>query len=147
MPLSKCPRCEELFDKTTSLVCVGCVEDEERDHETVRDLISEHSELSAEGVAELSGVDLKCVLRMLDTGKIASIQLGEEVECGRCGAPAISAAKRLCESCLEKLNQEMNKTKKSIQIAGKKRVEVGGYTNSSDGYTSSSDRVSKRRER
>ena len=132
MPLSKCPRCEELFDKTTNLVCLGCVEDEERDHETVRDLLGEHSELNAEGVAELSGVDLKCVLRMVDTGKVASITLGEEAECGRCGAPAISAAKRLCESCLEKLNKEMNKTKKSIQIAEKKSVEVGGYTNASD---------------
>lgn len=132
MPLSKCPRCEQLFDKSTRLVCVGCVEDEESDHEKVRDLIAENSDLNAEAVAELSGVDLKCVLRMVDTGKVASITLGEEAVCGRCGAKAISAAKRLCEACLEKLNREMVKTKRSIQIAEKKRVEVGGYTNASD---------------
>lgn len=132
MPLSKCPRCEELFDKTTNIICGGCAEDEEKDHEIVRDLLGQQGELNAEGVAELSGVDIKCVLRMLDTGKVASITLGEEAKCGRCGAPAISATKRLCEPCLEKLNTEMNKTKRSIQIAEKKRPEVGGYTNSSD---------------
>lgn len=132
MPLSKCPRCEELFDKTTNLVCTECVEDEERDHEIVRDLLAQQGELNAEGVAELSGVDIKCVLRMLDTGKVASITLGEEATCGRCGAPAISATKRLCEPCLEKLNTEMNKNRRSIQISEKKRPEVGGYTNSSD---------------
>lgn len=132
MPLSKCPRCEDLFDKTTNLVCAECLDAEEKDHETVRDLLGEQSELNAAAVAELSGVDLKCVLRMVDMGKVASITLGEEATCGRCGAPAISATKRLCEPCLEKLDLEAIATKRNIQIAEKKNPEVGGYTNASD---------------
>lgn len=129
MPLTKCPRCESLFDKVSFPVCRGCAEDEERDYEIVRDAVQDHPDLNAEGVAELTGVDLKCVMRMLDAGRIANIQIGMKVECGRCGKPAISMAKRLCQSCLDKLNREMMETKQKIRLnAPKKNVEIGGYT-------------------
>lgn len=131
MPLTKCPRCETLFDKTSSPLCRGCIDEEEKDYELIRSTIDENPDLNAEGVAEVSGVDLKCVMRMLDTGKIAAIRIGEKVECGRCGAPAISVSQRLCQSCLNKLNREMIETKKKINIDTfkKKDVEVGGYSN------------------
>ena len=35
----------------------------------------------------------------------------ESATCGRCGAPAISASKKLCHSCLEELNQNVMKQK------------------------------------
>lgn len=129
MPLTKCPRCGTLFDKISFPVCRGCTEDEEQDYEVIRDAVQEHPELNAEAVAELTGVDLKCVMRMLDAGRIANIQIGAKVECGRCGAPAISMAKRLCQGCLDKLNREMMETKQKIRLdSRKKNVEIGGYT-------------------
>lgn len=128
MPLSKCPRCDNLYNKTEDMVvCAGCRADEEQDYETVRETLEEKPDLNAQQVAELSGVAVNCVLRMLETGVITSeaTLLGENIRCGRCGGKAISATKRLCQACLEKLNQEVARTQKSIKIAVKKTTEVG----------------------
>ena len=130
MALAKCPRCDELFDKITTQVCLQCVEDEDRDIDTVREAVQNNPDLNAEGVAKLTGVAVDCVLRMMDTGTITSVTFGEAIECGRCGAPAISATKRLCQKCLEALNSEMTSAKKKIKIEEKKQVEVGRYSSS-----------------
>jgi len=81
--------------------------------------------LNAEELAEKSGVSFECVLRMLEQGRISSPTLSEPIKCGRCGAPAISLTKKLCASCLQKLNQQMVDAKRSIQLAEKKPVEPG----------------------
>lgn len=127
MALAKCVRCDKMFNKLSSPVCVDCQKEEDADFERIRDVLAENPDLNAEGVAELSGVDMECVLRMLDQGLISNISLGEAVKCGRCGAPAISVTKRLCQSCLEKLNREMANAQKSIKMGQKKKTEVGEY--------------------
>ncbi len=101
--------------------------EEEADYEKVRAVIDEHPDLSSEAVAELSDVSLKLVLRMLDQGLVTNTSLsGGSATCGRCGAPAISASKKLCHSCLEKLNQNVMKQKQKVAIAQSKEVEIGG---------------------
>ena len=130
MALAKCPRCEELFDKISTQVCLKCLEDEDRDIDTVREAVQNNPDMNAEAVAELTGVSVSCVLRMMDTGTITSVNLGESIDCGRCGAPAISATKRLCQACLEALNSEMSSAQKQIKIDEKKQVEVGRYSSS-----------------
>jgi len=130
MALAKCPRCEELFDKISTQVCLKCLEDEDRDIDTVREAVQNNPDMNAEAVAELTGVSVSCVLRMMDTGTITSVNLGESIDCGRCGAPAISATKRLCQVCLEALNSEMSSAQKQIKIDEKKQVEVGRYSSS-----------------
>lgn len=130
MPLSKCPRCEKLFDKTSTAVCSKCREDEEADFDLIRSTLDDSPELNAEQVAEVSGVAIDCVLRMLDTGLISNITLneGETFKCGRCGAPAISATKKLCQPCLEKLNQEMAESRRKVQLGDRKQVQLGEYS-------------------
>lgn len=130
MALAKCPRCDELFDKISTQVCLKCVDDEEKDIDSVRAAVQDNPNMNAEAVSELTGVAVSCVLRMMDTGTISSITFGEKVECGRCGAPAISATKRLCQACLEALNSEMASAQKQIKIDEKKQVEVGRYSSS-----------------
>ena len=49
----------------------------------------------------------------------------ESVRCGRCGAPAISLSKKLCEGCLQELNSEIARSRSKIQLPGKKDVELG----------------------
>lgn len=128
MPLSKCPRCQKLFDKVTIAVCPPCRDDEEADFDLIRATLNDSPDLNAEQVAEVSGVAIDCVMRMLDTGLIANISLGEAATCGRCGAPAISATKKLCQACLEKLNQEVAETRKKVQLGDKKKVQLGEYS-------------------
>lgn len=130
MPLAKCPRCEELFDKISTQVCLQCADDENRDIDTVREAVQNNPDINAEGVAELTGVEVSCVLRMMDAGTVTSVTFGESIECGRCGAPAISSTKRLCQKCLEALNTEVSSAQKSIKQEEKKKVEVGRYSSS-----------------
>ncbi len=105
MPLSKCPRCEKLFDKSNTAVCPKCREAEEADFDLIRVTLDDSPQLNADQVAEVSGVAIGCVMRMLDTGGVANKKLSEGVKCTRCGAEAISATKKLCRPCLDKLNQ------------------------------------------
>lgn len=130
MPLTKCLRCEKLFNKTTSGVCPQCTSDEDADFDTIRACLDENPEVNAETIAEMTGVDIKCVLRMIDTGSITTVSLSaSDIKCGQCGSPAISASKKLCQSCLEKLNQKMLQARKTISIDEKKDVQVGEYSN------------------
>lgn len=129
MPLSKCVRCEKLFNKSTSPVCPQCMPDETADMDLVRECMDQNPEVNAEMVAEMTGVDMKCVLRMIDAGSISNVSLsGADTKCGQCGAPAISASKKLCQSCLEKLNQKMMQARKGIQMEQKKKIQVGEFS-------------------
>jgi len=101
------------------------MEDEEKDYDKIREVLTKNNDLSAEQVAEESDVSIECVLRMLDEGLIANIAINQNVKCGMCGAPAISISKRLCQGCLEKLNAQVATTQQRVKLGDRKRVEVG----------------------
>lgn len=125
MALSTCPRCDKLFNKGDAVVCPVCLPDEEDDYERVRQALQDNPEMSAEDLAGAADIELKCILRFLEDGRIETTAANKTVVCGRCGAPAISLSKRLCESCLQKLNAELTMQQGEIQLTKKKRVEVG----------------------
>lgn len=104
--LAKCARCDKLFNKIVSEVCNNCQPDEDRDFSLVQDVLARDQTLNAEQVAEEAGVSLDCVLRMLREGRIDRVTEEKSVSCGRCGAPAISMSKRLCQRCLANLDRE-----------------------------------------
>lgn len=125
MPLASCARCGRMFNKTSISVCAVCLPDEEADRDKVREALAEDDSLNVEAVAEVTGVDLEVVQRMMKDGIItaATMDIGE-VKCGRCGKPAISAAKRLCQECLDKMNQEVAQAQAKIQLGAKKSVQI-----------------------
>ena len=114
MALSKCVRCEKLFDRAQSPVCQACAPDEERDRELVRDALTRYGALNADEICQITDVDRRCVERMLDEGVIADQTTSAEFKCGRCGRPAISAAKRICQACLSKMNRTIQETKQDL---------------------------------
>lgn len=126
MPLAKCVRCKKMFNKEASAVCGTCQPEEDADHEKVRHAIAQTPSLNAEQVADLTKVDLACVKRMLDAGMIVAAATLEGIVCGMCGAPAISASKRLCQACLDKLNMQMAKARSEIRLGSQKTPEIGG---------------------
>jgi len=130
--LSTCPRCEKLFNKGDAVVCSSCLPVEEDDYERVRQTLQESPELSAENVAEAAEIDLACILRFLHEGRIETTAANSTVVCGRCGASGISLSKRLCESCLQKLNAELTSQQGQINLTKKKRVEVGSNFNANN---------------
>lgn len=109
MALTKCPRCEKLFNKSDYLqypVCNACIDDEQKDYEKIRKILEENGNISAIEISEKSGIPLEVILRMCDQGWFETQEQGEFIYCGRCGGPAISRSKRLCESCLTQLQRE-----------------------------------------
>ena len=116
MALAKCPRCDIMFNKLNSAVCPKCLPEEEEEYDKIRDIISGNEEWTAEALAETAGVQHSVVLRMLEQGIIANISI-ESIRCGRCGAPAISASKKLCQECLGDLDKQMAAAARSIKSA------------------------------
>ncbi len=128
MPLAKCDRCEKLFAKTDNPICPKCGPDEERDHEAVRTCLNDHPNLSAEAISEMTGVAIKCVMRMIDQGLVTNSIFTGAVKCGKCGAPAISASKKLCNACLEEMNRRVAKQRGQLEQHAAKSVRVGEHT-------------------
>lgn len=129
MPLSQCARCQKIFDKGRSPVCPKCQTDEDLDYDKIRAVLDKFPTLNAEQTAVEAGVDVQCVLRMLEEGLIANISQSDVIKCGRCGSPAISKNKKLCQACLEKLNAQAASAQSKIKLRIKKDVQVGEYLN------------------
>jgi hypothetical protein len=128
MPLAKCPRCSRIFNKENSSVCPQCQAAEEADYKLVREALEEHPNLTPEQVSELTGVELSCILRLLDEGRIASrpeVEGEKKAVCSRCGAPAISPSIRLCKACLQELNAEIALAQASIKLNKRKKINLG----------------------
>lgn len=129
MPLASCGRCGKMFNKVNTNVCPGCVEAEEADFEKIREVISRNETLNVEQVADEAGVDITVVRRVIGEGRVAQVSMGEVPKCGKCGAPAISITKKLCQACLERLNAEVSKAQSQIKLAKKKETQLGAYDN------------------
>jgi ribosomal protein L37E len=128
MPLNKCARCGKLFTKVKNPVCPKCEPGEEADYELIRQALEETPNQTAEQLASTTEVALPCVMRLVDDGRVATAPTGK-IRCGRCGAPAISMSKKLCEACLHKLESEVARAQAGIKLTKKKGVEVGTAMN------------------
>lgn len=125
--LSKCPRCGRIFSTIQALVCRRCEADEEADYVKIGKTIEETPGLTVEQTAAAAAVDLDCVLRMLDQGRLQNANLADPVPCGQCGAPAINVRLRLCVACLAKMDmkcavaiRELRETLAACNKAGSK---------------------------
>ncbi len=94
---------------------------EESDFVRIRDVLAEDPKLTAEEVASRAQVTVACVLRMLDEGLIASRREDADAQCGRCGAPALSARQRLCASCLVDLDKQLSMELNEARLLKKQR--------------------------
>ncbi|MCX8064446.1 MAG: hypothetical protein N3G21_04660 [Candidatus Hydrogenedentes bacterium] len=109
MALAKCPRCNKIFDRISQsqyLVCRECEEEERCDFEKIRDLLQKEGNLNALQISEMLNISVDVILRMVEQGLIEKEEQKNSVYCGRCGKPAISRSKRLCEACLVDLQRE-----------------------------------------
>ncbi len=107
--LASCARCNRLFTRINYAVCPTCQEVERADFDKIRDILAQNPGLTLEQLAEQAGVSAACVMRMIETG-IARMETINELDppiCGMCGAPAISYSKRICESCLNRLDSQV----------------------------------------
>ena len=129
MSLAKCVRCKKMFNKIKTPVCPSCVPKEEAEFDIIRSTLRDNPDMNIQGISKLSGVDEDVIQRMLKEGLISSSALNESTKCGMCGQPAISAAKKLCQACLDKLNTEVTKAQASVRLGSKKDAEAGEFLN------------------
>lgn len=127
MPLAACPRCKKMFDKGRSKVCSKCQADEDEDFDKIRTALELNPNMNAEQTAVEADVTVACVMRMQETGMITNVSFSESAKCGKCGAPAISINKKLCQACLEKLNAEVALAQSKIKLKEKKEVQVSEF--------------------
>ncbi|HIJ65782.1 MAG TPA: hypothetical protein HPP77_07500 [Candidatus Hydrogenedentes bacterium] len=125
MPIATCPRCKRVFDKGSIPVCPKCESDEQSDYERIREVLERLPHLNAEEIALEADIDRDTVLRMLEQGLIQNVSINQQIKCGRCGAPAISISKRLCQACLEKMNAEAALAQSKVKLPPKKSAQVG----------------------
>jgi hypothetical protein len=128
MPLASCVRCNKMFNKVKMSVCPGCEEAEEADQEKIRLVIEKDDTLNVEQVAIEADVDVSVVQRMVKEGSVTRVDLSLDVKCGKCGAPAISMSKKLCQACLDKLNTQVSKAQAGIKLGQKKDAQIGTYS-------------------
>ena len=129
MPLSSCVRCKKIFNKTDVPVCADCLPAEEADRKKVEEVVAGDGSLTVEQVSKMAEVDVAVVSRMMKEGAVAAVTAGS-VSCGRCGAPAISATKRLCQNCLDKLNAEVFQAQAEINSSKTQNRRPGGNVRS-----------------
>ena len=127
MPLASCVRCNHIFDKIKEPVCPKCQPDEDKDYDKIREVLDQNPNLNCEQVAAAADVDVACVTRMLDQGFIANVSMSDAVECGICGAPAISPSKKICQACLEKTNARIAIMQSELKLKDKKELKVGEF--------------------
>ena len=124
MPLATCPRCNIMFDKGKFPVCGECEEAERKDYEKISDTLLRLPNLPAKALAETAEVDLDCVMRLVESGRIEVVTKDSGVKCGRCGAPAISKAKKLCMKCLLELDAQLAQQQAKLKIPNKRSVTI-----------------------
>lgn len=118
MALAKCPRCGKLFNKLPNpqySVCKECEEAEKNDFEQIIELLQKEGNLNAFQISEILNISIDVVLRMIEQGLIEKSDENNSTYCGRCGKPAISRTKRLCESCLIDLQRECAKAMQELR--------------------------------
>ncbi|MBI5092171.1 MAG: hypothetical protein HZB26_06950 [Candidatus Hydrogenedentes bacterium] len=130
MALASCPRCKQLFTKVRVEVCPNCQADEEADFEKIRAFLEESPNKTTDEVAKATGVSRECVMRMVEDGRIQNVAMADPVKCGRCGAPAISLNKKLCQACLDQLNMEVMKAQSKVKLPPRKSAGTASEPNS-----------------
>ena len=128
LDLAQCARCRRVFPVVRSPACPECQRDEDAEFDKIRDVLDYDSTLSPEETAEAAGVSVDCVLRIVDAGLVSDANVAEVPKCGRCGKPAISRSKRLCEDCVTKLDAQFTKavgaTRNTIRLRNEEAAGI-----------------------
>jgi len=107
MEIRSCPECGRIFVDTGVEVCPKCLQEEDRQFDTVRRFLQENPGVSIDHVCEETGVKKERILKFLRQGRLMQSRLtGVELRCDVCGAIILSG--RVCDACVKKLQDVAN---------------------------------------
>ncbi len=120
MALENCQKCNGIFTRISGPLCPTCVEQDEQDFKAVNEALRERPHQTIDELAKRTGVSEKTIVRLIKDKRIASNVNTEGVTCGKCGAPAISLATRLCERCAGEMSKTI--TQSCAKAGGKEKA-------------------------
>ena len=106
MSLKNCPECGKLFVQVSRNLCPGCVEQEEKEFESVADYLRTHKDTGIAETSEATGVSEERIIAFLRDGRLQTKgAMSMELQCERCGKMINTG--RLCEDCTKSLLREI----------------------------------------
>ncbi|MBX6396213.1 MAG: hypothetical protein IRY98_11055 [Alicyclobacillaceae bacterium] len=109
MPIANCARCGRVFNRVARNICPGCIAEEEKAFQQIREYLRTHPLANVEQIAEGTGVDVSVVIDLLESGRLS---LREPYPCERCGEPITSG--RYCPRCTRTLQDSLSAASRSL---------------------------------
>lgn len=122
--LANCPRCGKIFVKALRPVCEQCAKEYEKMFEKVYQYIRkrENRMASLQEVVEATEVSEEYIFQFIREGRLKLNQFPNlAVPCESCGKMTRSG--RLCSSCKDGINRDLNIIQTEKEIAERKRNE------------------------
>lgn len=102
MSIANCSICGRLFAGAQGGVCPDCLRQQEEEFDEIRRLLQLEPGLSAEEVANRTGVKLERILQFLRQGRLT---VRGSLHCEGCGIPISSG--RYCDTCQARLTNQL----------------------------------------
>ncbi|MCL6547699.1 MAG: hypothetical protein K6T30_02170 [Alicyclobacillus sp.] len=122
MPIANCARCGRVFNQVARNICPGCIAEEEKAFQQIRQYLRTHPLANVEEIAEGTGVDLPVVISLLESGRLS---LREPYPCERCGEPITSG--RLCPRCTRTLKDSLSAASRSLVEERQTYIPLGTH--------------------
>lgn len=105
MDFRNCPQCGKLFKYINRNLCPGCIVEEEKMFEIVRDYIREHPSANVIEVSTMTEVPQRIIMHFLRDGRLlSSSDSAITLECESCGTSITSG--QYCDSCAQRMAKE-----------------------------------------
>jgi flagellar operon protein (TIGR03826 family) len=103
--LKNCRRCKRLFVTMAQPICPSCLEEEEKDFETVKEYLEEYPQSTSSQIAEGTGVAEEVVVEFIKAGRLVPKKAVIAYSCELCRKPIHKG--RLCKVCMSKLESQL----------------------------------------
>ncbi|MGE5484584.1 MAG: zinc ribbon domain-containing protein [Ignavibacteriales bacterium] len=123
MEIRSCPECGKIFVDTGAEVCPKCLQEEERQFETVRKFLQENPGVSIDYVCEKTDVEKERIMKFLRQGRLIQSRLtGVELRCEVCGAVIFTG--RVCDNCVRKLQNVADELSPEPKVTQPGRIHI-----------------------
>jgi flagellar operon protein (TIGR03826 family) len=124
MALANCVECGRLFNKMAREQCPLCLEQIEKDFETVYKFLRDNGTAHIDTIHEHTGVEKKRIMKFLSEGRFEGVTI--QYKCDSCGEPISNG--KLCEKCVRRISKEIEQLKPGSHRTEQKSASYLGHT-------------------
>ena len=104
MDFRNCPQCGKLFKYINRNLCPGCIAEEEKMFEIVREYVRDHPNANVIEVSTATEVPQRIIMHFLRDGRLITSSDSLVMECQSCGISISSG--QYCDSCAQRMAKE-----------------------------------------